>query len=147
MYFWNIKAVRADLKSGRLTEAHVLPYFLLLELLWLLPLLITEEQNTWSRASTIFTIVLMLVQIWAAFKVNGAPGKDFLLRFIVLSWVLSVRFLLIVSAGILFLSFLFMAITKDDTIAIAILTMVLEIFYAWRIVKHMKDIAAPEGPA
>lgn len=141
MYFWNIQKAKEDLKNGTIDDARAIPYFLLMQLTFFLPLFLLDQKNSFELFTNIVSALCLGLGIYFSYQANGGKlGRGYFKKYFVLSWVLTVRLILIVSAGILFLSFLFLAITKENELAIAIFTSVLEVFYTVRLVKHFREL-------
>lgn len=95
MYFFNIDGLKQQLASHGLSQAQALGYLLALTLLWYLPIGVMGDGLTvWDTASFWASLLITVVGTFAAYKANGGNhGKQFLERFLSLSWVIFWRVL------------------------------------------------------
>lgn len=100
MYLWNIKALKKELVTNRLTEPQLFSYFLAMltldTLMYQLATLFpgTEDTTVWDYVGYVASVVFTLGGALVAYRVNGGSvGKDFLRRYFPLMWVLTIRFL------------------------------------------------------
>ncbi|WP_437929358.1 hypothetical protein WMF37_08820 [Sorangium sp. So ce291] len=107
MYFWNIKALRAALAHGTLSEQARFIYLLtlvfltaaLLEIAAALPGAAANPSptNEWDWLQSAITIAsTVLGTVWAYHLNGGSHGRHFLERYVALTWVYSLRFMVIV---------------------------------------------------
>jgi hypothetical protein len=101
MYIWNIKALKKELIANMLTESQVFAYFLaVLTLDTLLFQLVaffpgTGDAGVWDYADFVGSVVFTLGGTLVVYRMNGgSAGRDFLVRYFPLMWVLTVRFLI-----------------------------------------------------
>ncbi|MCF6450978.1 hypothetical protein L1076_05175 [Vibrio sp. MMG022] len=110
MYIWNIKSLKEQIRSGRLTEKDRFIYIFLtliftalgIELALRFPI---ESGNVWDTISSVSSVLIPMLGTFLAYKANGADnGTDFLGRYFSISFVVAVRFfvLLIPMSALLF---------------------------------------------
>lgn len=100
MYFWNKKALEEKLIADSLTEREKFSYLFALTFAWLLggtlSLFFLREVSDLMIIGQATGIVLSAIGIIWCFQINQAgDGKNFLERFICLSWIMSVKILVI----------------------------------------------------
>lgn len=95
MYFFNVEALKHQLRDKQLTQAHALSYLVALLVLWYLPIgQLGDGTTAWDEASFWASLVIMVSGTVMAYHANGgAQGEQFLERFISLSWVVFWRIL------------------------------------------------------
>ncbi len=116
MYIWNIEQLKNDIRKNRLTEKDRFIYLFInlfftacaLEVISFIPG--SYEFYGWAAMSSISNVTFLCIGTYAAYKANGgSSGDDFLGRYFSLSFVVSVRFvvLLILIVPIKSLAFYF----------------------------------------
>lgn len=97
MYFWNLKKVEHLLAEKKLSDADMFPYLLVTTFLYTLVLFpISWEVNKWDIIGHLITIIISLYGIYYIYTKNGwRDSKHFLDRYIVLSWVVGIRWILV----------------------------------------------------
>ncbi len=158
MYFWNIKALKAQIKRGELDDKETLPYFVVsnLLLIFLFDTLCasasTSESNMWDTLSLFADMALLLVGILYAYKKNGgARGRNFIRKYIALSLVVGVRFflffMLLLLVIILPIETLFFPSWLDSEAAtpdVVLLDTAWQALFYYRIAKHIEETATQE---
>ena len=161
MYLWDIKALKKKLVAHSLTEAQVFAYFLVVltldTLLYQLSMVFSgpEPAEIWDYVEYVGTVIFTVGGTLVVYRANGgASGRQFLLRYFPLMWVLSIRFLVfmvpfLIVAG--FLMFGFFAETlfnteaegAESTITRALLvaSWVWFLVFYYRLAVHMRDVA------
>ena len=110
MYWWNVKALANELKAKKVPQLEKFKYFfatsivaaLLFEFVYLVPLL--QEVTTLDVAGSLAYIILVALGIIVCYKANkGGDNKEFIDRFICLSWPIGIRiFVIIIVTGVLY---------------------------------------------
>ena len=148
MYFWNITALKQQLKNTGLTEIDSLKYLLLLSLIGMLPIPKPPYFSTGTFLYYVFGAVIFVAGTIYCYQKNGGPsGKDFLTRYISLSWVLAIRFLpaLLLLGALMSLGvFSGLSLPEQKVIVIGI-TYSFSIVYYWRIGHHLVHIRPENG--
>lgn len=143
MYFWNINKLKEDLKKGPLAEKDSFKYLFVFVLTYTLAMYETGD-TTGAGWNMIMYLVLGLGGLYYTYKCNGGDqGKDFVVRYLAVSWVASIRWIVMVLIPAMIV-FIFVKIASGsaeatffDTIYLAALT----IFVYWKIGEHLKEIA------
>lgn len=108
MYIWNIEQLKNDIRSNRLTEKDRFIYLFInlffttfaLEAISFIPG--SYEFYGWAAMSSISNVTFLCIGTYAAYKVNGGnSGVDFLGRYFSLSFVVNVRFIVLLIPAIL----------------------------------------------
>jgi hypothetical protein len=161
MYIWNIKALKKELVANVLTESQVFAYFLavltletlMFQLVSLFPG--TGETGVWDYAEYAGSVIFTVGGTLVAYRMNGgSAGRDFLVRYFPLMWVLTIRFLvfllpLLVLAMIpmaYFSGTLFGTDAAGEDFAalsmyVVILSWVWYLAFYYRLAVHLRDVA------
>jgi hypothetical protein len=164
MYFWRIKALTEQLRRGPLEQRAALLYILAWLILWMVPFFsgdsIPRDASSWAM-DLVYVVATVLGTLLAYQANGGAHGNDFAARYFALGWVLAVRLVVLFGIPVLVLMLLFSFVsaflavsrgephTGDAAIgwAIAVLMMIFEILYYWRLMHHFSivrgDTTAP----
>ena len=98
MYLWDINGLSNELVAGDLSESQKFRYLFASSVLYSLAAIqysTPNEIDTWSGVITSFVTLIGLFYIY---KVNGGEkGKNFLTRYLSISWVVFIRCLLYTS--------------------------------------------------
>jgi len=147
MYFWDIKALKNDFLQGRFSQTQAFYYLILLLVLFILPVGVVGDSTTiWDKAMFWCELVFVVFGTAVVYKSNGGrDGKEFLERYVSLSWVL---FLRIIPLAILI--FILTIILQDVLLGnsgneftvytFAAVVLVNLIFY-WRLSHHMGELS------
>ncbi|WP_437757674.1 hypothetical protein [Sorangium sp. So ce1389] len=119
MIFWNIKALRAALAHGTLSERARFIYLLTFVFV---SAALTEvaansrPPNAWDWLRSGITIAsTVLGTVWAYHLNGGSHGRHFLERYVALSWVYSLRFTVIVMLPVWMLAYVAAALLEQRT--------------------------------
>lgn len=100
MYLWDVKTLKKKLSTQALTEAQTFTYFLavltletvLFQLVSLFPG--TESTDVWDYVEYAGAVIFTVGGTLVVYRANGgAAGRQFLVRYFPLMWVLTIRFL------------------------------------------------------
>lgn len=146
MYFVRYQPLKAKLRAGTVSDREALPYLMvflgLQELALALPM--AEGMNVWDGIEFVATICTLLGGLWYAYLKNGgAEGFDLITKFVVLGWVVTVRFVLVVVP----LMCVFIIVGEATGLVVldaegpadAIFLLVLDVVYYQRIGRHIGD--------
>jgi len=155
MYFWNLKKLKHELHTGRLTEADAFRYFLLYVIVDALMIaswgMVPGEGDVgvadFIDAAGYFLIVV--VGTIALYRHNGgAAGKQFFVRYFPLLWVVGIRFFVVaVAVSVpLLATYLYATLSDEDETAngswyLTTAYLVLAALYYWRLYVHIGDVA------
>ncbi|RUO73404.1 hypothetical protein [Idiomarina ramblicola] len=147
MYFWNIDALKRDFLQERFSQTQAFYYLVLMLVLFTLPIGVLGDNTTvWDKASLWAELALVVFGTTAAYKSNGGrDGRQFLERYVALSWVLFIRLLpLVILLGIIasifreiFIGDAGYSFTGYDFAAVVLIGF----FYYWRLSHHMGDLS------
>lgn len=147
MYFWNIDALKRDFLQGRFSQTQAFYYLVLMLVLFTLPVGIWGDNTTvWDKASFWAELVFVVFGTAVAYKSNGGhDGREFIERYVSLSWVLFIRLLplLILIALVasifrdIFISDAGYSFTVYDFAAVTLMSFI----YYWRLSHHMSDLS------
>jgi len=144
MYFWNITALKQQLINSGLPELDSLKYLILLSLIGMIPIPKPPYFSTGTFLYYVFGAIIFIFGTVYCYRRNGGQsGKDFLARFVSLSWVVAMRFLpslILFGAIIAFGTFSQMAPTQQKVVVIGVNYMFYIVYY-WRIAHHISDLS------
>ena len=154
MYFWRIDSLKRELVADAIGEAEALPYLLWLGgLTSLLGSLPEGEPNRWDVAGALLSAGLFVGATGYGFRCNGgSTGTKFFVRYLALSWVVSVRLLVLVGVpvlvvGIALEDFLYEPVPSETTPVLAGLLVALDCALYWRLTTHIRDVATASRTA
>ncbi len=143
MYFWNINELKQQLKNNDLSEVDSLKYLILISLIGMLPIPAPPYFTAGTFRHYIFGAIIFMLGTTYCYRQNGATsGKDFLAKYISLSWVIAIRFLpgiLLISALMAFGVFSWFSFPVQKVTVLGIVYS-FSIVYYWRIGHHIADI-------
>ena len=152
MYFWKINTLKKHLIEKGLSENDTFKY-----LLWYTGLTVVGLEavsyfpldliNNWDYVDSVLAVLIPIIGTIFAYKSNGSDnGKDFLARYISISFVMVIRFMLYMVPIILILTYYYFS-TVDEGAEIYTTPFEVALFSAWyialyySIAKHLNDIA------
>lgn len=161
MYLWDIKSLKKKLVARSLTEAQVFAYFFaVLTLDTLVYQLSTvfsgpEPAEIWDYVDYAVSVIFTIGGTLVVYQANGgSSGRQFLLRYFPLMWVLTIRFLvwmipILIVAGLLMFGFsdsLFDTEAEEAdflpvTRAVLVASWVWFLVFYYRLAVHMRDVA------
>jgi len=151
VYFWNIEALKNDIREGSLSENDRFIYFIIylffsaigLELIMYTPI---ENANIWDYVDSLLNILIVIVGTVFAYKANGSSsGNDFLGKYFSISFVVSIRFLiyLVPLMGLLIVCYEYV-LSDSEVLATTYIDVIPFIVWSsllyWNICKHIKQI-------
>ncbi|MFC1608671.1 hypothetical protein ACFL2R_03465 [Patescibacteria group bacterium] len=103
MYFWKIDKLTADLAKTSLSEKESLKYLVAPIVFGLIMSLVPSgAENGWDVFSNIVFGAIIILGTIKMYKVNGGNnGKDFLQRYVAISWVVLVRWMALIMIPVL----------------------------------------------
>lgn len=154
MYLWNIKELKRQLRSGRITEHSVFSYFLaflILDTLVIASWGMVPFEHHLSALDYIEAVGYFLIvtagTIVLYLRNGGKRGSKFLVRYFPLLWVVGIRFLAVcvpITATYVFLTF---SPAEDAEMDVwyetAAYLLVTALFY-WRLFVHIGDVASTD---
>ncbi|ENK2025278.1 hypothetical protein [Vibrio sp. 1580] len=98
MYFWNIESLKRDIVAERLTEKDRFKYALIYIVFSIIALEYFQQEssgklNLWLQVEAALNVIIVLLGTYFAYRANGGEnGQDFLGRYFSISFVVSIRF-------------------------------------------------------
>ena len=98
MYFYSIRPLKERLAAGPLPEAESFPYLVIFVAATAIASWLPGEfENVWDWTQMVLSVAVAVMGTWILYRANGgASGRDFLSRYVVLGWVVTVRFFTLV---------------------------------------------------
>ncbi|PSW46009.1 hypothetical protein [Photobacterium leiognathi] len=150
MYFFNLKALLLDLKHNNVTERESALYVVI-------PVMIMMGYSYFSPQldglESLVDNVIFLINFIILFLVNGGNnGKNFLIKYFSLNWVVGWRvavFYLIPFALVFFglMYFVFPDFLKHDTYGLLLFSITFEVFYLFFMIKAFRATLQTTSPA
>lgn len=150
MYFWKINELKNDITTGNFGEKDRFIYAFIcialgslgMEAMMCMPV---ENPNIWDIIGSIGNIVIPVAGTFFAYKINGAnKGTDFLGRFFSISFVVSIRFLVLLLPIFVVLLFYYIKTFPEEEIVstpIDVIPFQLWLIFLYvRVCKHIGDI-------
>ena len=152
MYFWRINTLKRILIEKGLSENNAFKYMLWytaltaigVEMISYFPL---EVVNNWDYIDSTLAILIPVIGTIFAYKSNGSDtGKDFLARYISISFVILIRFMLYLVPIMFILTYYYISVFDENTeiyttpLEVALFTIwYIALYYS--IAKHVNDVA------
>jgi hypothetical protein len=147
MYFWRIEKLKMDMATRPLSAGEVLPYAVIFSVL-LTPIgyIPNAITNIWDVLGLVWSIALAVFGTIYIYRQNGgASGQHFLQRYLVIGWVVAIRWLVVLILPIGGLVILDMEVlgnvTGETTWYIFLFFALLEAVLYWRTGYHVRDLA------
>ena len=147
MYFWKIKNLKDDIRHARVSSRDYFYYFCAYTTVYSIFLILAVIQlyKTIGIVMAIVQIFIFMGGTFYAFYSNGArQGRDFMRRFFSIGWVFLLRATFFMSIGMLNLyviSYLFGIERLYSLQNSAIIALIFEILFYWRIGRHIADLS------
>ena len=152
MYFVQYHPLKEKLRERTLSDGESLPYWILLNVLILLAIVIpTGDFNVWNAIDGVISLLFTICGIYHVYSQNGgSSGFDFIQKVVVLGWVVVVRCLL-VFIPIMFIFYVFVGILMGEGIfentnfLNVLVSAAFCIIYYQRLGEHIKDTTKIEA--
>jgi hypothetical protein len=101
MYFWDMRKLVDKLAKNQVNEKQIFCYFFIQLLIVYGTVELTryfgnQTPNFWAIVDSVVFLAISAIGTWACFRANnGASGTDFLPRYISISFVASIRFMVL----------------------------------------------------
>jgi len=147
MYFWKISKLKSDLINQPLPESESFKYLIANAVVYGLAMIPFGEKNIWDIYFSIATLVITILGTIYIYGCNrGANGKNFLQRYVSLSWVVGIRWIVLIALPIIILYYIaigiyFGIVSYTINPLDIILFSILLVSYFWLLGKHMKEVA------
>lgn len=145
MYFIRYQPLKDRLTNRSLSDKEALPYLLLfcaLETI-VLSLPAATKTNKWDIIGAITSLSATIFGVLYVYRKNGGKaGFDIIQKFVVLGWIVAVRYLIIMLPVVilLYMAASFFGLTSDETTLLDtfLYTLLIAIYYE-RLGKHIGD--------
>lgn len=147
MYFWKIKKLKEDILNDRLSAKENFFYLLAYSTFYMILLLIAVVQLYESVGIWMAVIQVLLFAggtYYAFYSNGGAKGKEFSKRFFSIGWVFLVRATFFMTIGMLNLYVMTHLFGMERFLTVgssAMIGLLFEMLFYWRIGKHIADVA------
>jgi hypothetical protein len=148
MYFIHYDPLKERLRNRSIDDREALPYFLLFCVLEVVAISIPaiEYKNKWDYISTVLSLLVTIWGVMYVYRRNGGRrGYDLIHKFVVLGWVVAVRFLtgaIPIGLAVYFFAWHFGLTGDENTLFDALFFTAFEIIYYQRLGKHIADTSA-----
>lgn len=145
MYFIRYSPLKERLKNRSIADREALPYFILFCVLEAIAIALprSEYKNRWDYISTVVTLLITFWGVVYVYQRNGGRnGYDLIHKFVVLGWVVAVRFLISVVPifiAVFALVWHYDFVAEETTFFNVVLFSVLEVIFYQRIGRHIAD--------
>jgi hypothetical protein len=146
MYFWKIKKLKEDIKNNHLTSKDNFLYLISYVTVYSIFLMIAVVQlyETLGLWMAIIQILLFIGGTYYAFySNNGVQGRDFSKRFFSIGWVFLLRATFFMGIGMLNLYVMTQLFGFESLFTVknsAVIALVFEVLFYWRIGRHIADV-------
>jgi hypothetical protein len=145
MYFYSINKLKDRLKSGQLSERESVPYLIIsAAFIALFAYFPSPPENLWDYVSLSISLALAILgTIWLYQKNGGSDGKDFIYRYIILGFVVIVRYITaMLPVIILYLCFYYYSNDSSDetTWFDCVILVSTELLFYWYFGKQIGDL-------
>jgi len=148
MYFYKIKPLKERLAAGPLSDRESLPYFIAFITMWSFLIYLPPEASLYYIEMTVSILSAVVGTIFIYFSNGGSNGRDFVHRYVVLGWVISIRFItvLLLPGIILYAIFKPMGETNEKTLwfDVTMLLGITMLYYAY-FSHHLRDLSKRMG--
>lgn len=146
MYFWRLERLKREMAIRPLSESETLPYLVayvaFTTALFFIPYTFS---NVWDTLGAVFSTVLAVVGTIYVYRQNGgADGQYFLQRYFAISWVVTLRWLviLIITTVIFYILLELASVWSEETTWYEfIFSSVFEVIIYQRTGHHVRDVA------
>ena len=146
MYFWNIRQLKTELQKKSLSESESFKYLFVTIATYSIAFIPSYEKNIWDIYSATTTAIITTIGLYYAYRCNkGKNGSNFLQKYLSLSWVVGIRWLVFVLLPLFIALFiaivLFVPYASEQTTAIDMsIINIAYLIYFWMLGKHMKEV-------
>ena len=146
MYFIKLYPLKEKLRERSVSDREALPYLIIFGVLTTLAVYLPaqENYNNWDAFNVVLSLILTIGgTLYAYFENGGNDGFDFIQKYVVLGWVVFVRFFL--GSFPIFLLLIYIGISSglhssEATSPYGVLIAFLwEVIFYQRLGRHIKD--------
>lgn len=159
MYFWDINQLKIDLQMAKVSERSTLHYLIAHFIIYGIAAIPLQHANQLDILSALIMVPVSLLGINYAYHCNGGDnGKHFLTKYMALSWVVTLRMMVVVAPALLLLDAISMALSgwhigaplahsHPTRLWDMLVILVLASVFFWRIAAHIGDTVHRRVPA
>ena len=147
MYIWKIDKLNEELISGDLSQRETFKYLLASSALYALSMIQYSNANNMDTWSGLIAGIVTLIGLFFVYRCNGGDsGKNFLIRYLSIGWVVFVRMFVLLMIPTMIVVFtlqeIYMGGIPDETtiIDLAYMTVIEIIYFLW-VAKHINRVA------
>jgi hypothetical protein len=147
MYFWKIDQLNKDLVSNALPENEKFKYLVASTLFYSFAMIQYSSPNIYDTLLGAFGGLVALLGLFFIYKCNGGKnGKDIVIRYMTISWVIFIRmFVMLLLPTIILLiavqEIYFGGLPDESSIIDLVYLTLMEIIYILWIAKHINRVA------
>ena len=145
MYIWKTGELVAELSKGEMTQWEMAQYLIATTVVWYIFGGVYYDPSDIEISEWIISLILAAIAatgIYYCFTVNRKYGnKDFIVRFTILSWPTTIRWILIAVAVYILMAIVFrgyLKISTDSLWFVALYEVSLEATYFWILSNYIK---------
>ena len=152
MYIWKIHKLNEELISGNIAEREVFKYLVACSILYALLMIQYPNSNSLDTWSGVICGIVRIIGLFFIYKCNGGDnGKDFLTRYLAISWVVFIRMLVLLIIPtvvvIMTLQEIYLGGMPEETTNIDLICMtVIEAAFVLWVAKHVNKVARAQIP-
>lgn len=156
IYFWNIAKLKSELINKPLSGWQALIYFICIFCIqivpWVLAYTADVNFNLWDNIDTaVFFIFLVIGTVYCFYANSGRSGKDFISRYVSLSWVFGVRYtiMVVIPAGVFLylIPSLFIDLPENTRWHDVLFNAILKFPFYVILARHIRDVALKRVPS
>lgn len=147
MYIWKIDKLNEELIAGDITQREIFKYLMASSILYALAMIKYSNANTLDTLLGVACMVITVIGLLFIYKCNGGDnGKDFLIRYILISWVVGVRMFVLLTMPVIIVSIIlktiYMGGVSGETTNIELIYIILlNIISVLWVAKHINRVA------
>ena len=146
MYFYDITSLKDRLTTGPLPERESLPYLVVFVTLTAVVMYLPfPPENAWDYIEVAFSLFVSIFGTIYLYRANGGEkGRDFIHRYIVLGWVVALRFisLFIPVAIVIYVVGSFFGVSSEQTNGFDVLVIVVfELAFYLYFARHLRELS------
>ncbi len=145
MYFWKINKLKEDLVKQPLLESESFKYLIATTIVYSLAIIPFGRNNIWDIYMVLIMGIITIMGVYYAYQCNkGSNGTNFLQKYLSISWVVGIRWSLLLALPVTFIYFvaieIYVGIPESTILSDVIFFNLLSITFFWLLGKHIKDM-------
>ena len=152
MYITNISKLKSDIVNHNITEADSIKYLIAATILYGLSAVPYGNYGSLDVFNSLLFVPISVFGIMYAYSENGGDnGERFLLKFVTISWVVTIRSLLVIIPLVVLYAISSAVIdpnmSTETTIWDVLVFSVVEIVVLWRVAVNIRHTCQPQSVA